>query len=74
MSVQTPPNMEAKDKGINNLEALVFMSRATPRTIGKKIATAAVLFMNAETTPTVSIMVIKASQKFRLPSRSEFFQ
>lgn len=72
MRVQTPPNIAANDRGMRNREALVPVSRATPRTIGRKMATAAVLLIKAEMRPMVSIMVVSASQKLLLPTRARY--
>jgi len=67
ISVHTPPNIEANESGINSFEGLTFVSRATPSTIGKKIATAAVLLMKADIAPIISIVVTTDSQKLCLP-------
>ena len=57
MRVQTPPNMEAKERGIRSRPADTPASRATPMAMGRKIATAAVLLMKADSTPTISIII-----------------
>jgi hypothetical protein len=64
--VQAPPNSDAKDKGINILEGLSPQRRANSMVTGKKIATAAVLFIKADTKAT-TIIKRKVVQKALLP-------
>jgi hypothetical protein len=65
IKVQTPPNIEAKETGISNFEALMPVSRATPSKIGRNIAMTGVLLIKAERNPTKIITIIIAVKKFR---------
>lgn len=66
--VQTPPNIEAKESGISSFEGLIPASRANPRTIGRKMATAAVLLMKAETRPTGAMRETSVGRRPRRPT------
>ena len=70
INVQTPPNIEAKESGIRSLDALTPVVLATPTIIGIRMATAAVLLMNAETDPTASMMASNPSLRLCFASRS----
>ena len=57
MSVREPPSIEAYDSGNRSFEGEVFPSWARFDTIGRRMATAAVLLMNPDsgaTRPTVA--------------------
>ncbi len=55
MSVQTPPNCDAYESGIKNREAGAPLLALAASTMGRKIATAAVLLMKAETAQVTAI-------------------
>ncbi len=59
--------MDAKERGISHLDGLRLESRAIPRTMGRKMATAAVLLMKADIAPTPIIMDMRARSLFFLP-------
>ncbi len=71
MRVHDPPKSDAKDRGINNLDGLVSMRRAMASTGGRRMATAAVLLMKAETTPTATIMAMRAPRGLRSTEAAE---
>ena len=54
MTVIMPPKMVTKDKGISNLEGDIPRLRHQSSTIGKNIATTAVLLINPDIGPTKS--------------------
>ena len=61
IKVQTPPNWAAYESGISRREGAILRRRAATRTSGRNTATAAVLFMNAEIDPTISIITSSKS-------------
>ena len=65
--VQVPPRIDAKAIGISSLEGLILALRESPMMGGKKTAVAVVLFMNAETLPTV-VMTARISRFEVLPA------
>jgi hypothetical protein len=60
ISVQTPPNIEANERGIRSFEGAIPLSLATFNKTGIKTATTGVLFINADKKATDSIVIIRA--------------
>ena len=58
VSVQVPPRIQAKDRGISSLDDLSSEDLASDSTIGKNTTTTGVLLTNAESTAPTIIMVI----------------
>ena len=65
ISVHTPPNMDAKERGINSFSGLIFIALEQLNTTGIKSATTGVLLINADKKETKMSMEIAPSQKFR---------
>ena len=61
IKVHTPPNIEAKDSGISKRDGLLRILEETATTIGKNIATAAVLLINADRRPITPIKPSKST-------------
>lgn len=71
MSMQTPPNIDANDRGISSFEGLTRMAAATDSMMGMKMATIGVLFMNAESRPTLIIITDRPAHRFHENTRAE---
>ncbi len=52
-----PPSSDEKERGMSNLETAILVRREMPTMAGMSIAVAPTLFMNAEITPQVTMIV-----------------